>query len=329
MSDKMFTIRKATAEDAPRIARLFQLTYGKSSHPCEDTQYVRERITSGITTWRVAMDEDCLIACTTLILNTWNRSWELARAITLPQYREAGLGTELMRQSVKKACASSSCDVIVGFPRSRKMLHIVSEALTPPLLPVGHDGAINVANGTREYHLVTFTPNPAAEFRHYIPARNSLADTEFVHNNIMRPLGFTPERGEYPPMWIVGNGINDHHLQPFSFRYNPSCPSEAIEITGYNADSLDVGEVAQELISMLDHFDARHARMVVLVDKNELIERLVDAGFEVTAYLPAWYLHRNGRYDCVLMARGCFFEEPTDHGVRDVVEHFRRGLGGE
>jgi hypothetical protein len=67
--------------------------------------------------------------------------------------------------------------------------------------------------------------------------------------------------------------------------------------------------------------------LVVLADKRDFINRLVDAGFQATAYLPAWYLHRNARYDCVLMVRGVFSEEPTNHGIRDVIEHFRHGLG--
>jgi GNAT superfamily N-acetyltransferase len=322
------TIRKATAEDSPQIGSLFQTTYGKSSHPCKDAQYVRGCICSGGTAWRVAVDGDRLIACVTLIINAWNRSWELARAVTLPEYRGSGIGTEMMQRSVDDACASSTCDVIVGFPRSRTMLHIVSESLKPALFPVGHDGAINVANSVREYHAVAFAPNPAARFRHYSPDSPSLADTEFVRNEIFGPIGLSPQRGEYPPQWVAGDGIEHSDSKLFSFRYDPFCPSEAIEITGYNADSRDAGQVASELFMMLDSFHhARHARLLVLADKGALIHRLVDAGFEATAYLPAWYLHRNARYDCILMVRGCFSQEPTDHGIRDVVDHFRQGLG--
>jgi hypothetical protein len=326
VTTKALTIRNATSEDSPSMARLFQLAYGQSSHPCKDAQHVRESICSGSAAWRLAVDQDRVVACVTLIVNVWNHSLELARAVTLPEYRGGGLGTELMQCSVDDACTSSSCDVIVGFPRSRTMLRIVS-GLKPSMLPVGHDGAINVANGTREYHAITYTPNPGVRFCHHIPASPSLADSEFVHNNIFGPLGFSPERAEYPPQWVVGDGIEHPDLKPFSFGYDPFCPSDAIEITCYNADSRDAGQVARELIVMLDSFyHARHARVVVLVDKSEFIEKLADAGFEVTAYLPAWCLHQGGRYDCVLMVRRRFYAEPTDHGVRDVVEHFRQGF---
>jgi GNAT superfamily N-acetyltransferase len=327
VTTKALTIRTATPKDSPSIAHLFQLVYGQSSHPCKDAEHVREGICSGSTAWRVAVDQDKVVACVTLLVNVWNHSWELARAVTLPEYRGGGLGTELMQCSVDEACASSSCDVIVGFPRSRTMLHIVS-SLKPSMLPVGHDGAINVANGMREYHAITYTRNSGARFRHYIPDSLSLADSEFVRNNIFEPLGFSAERAEYPPQWVVGDGIEHPDLKPFSFGYDPFCPSDAIEITRYGAGSRDAGQVAQELILMLDSFyHARHARLLVPVDKCEFMQKLMDAGFEATAYLPAWYLHQGGRYDCVLMVRRRFSEEPADYGVRDVVNHFRQGLG--
>lgn len=73
-------VRSASAEDGASIASLFQLAYGQSSHPCKKAQYVRDSICSGSTAWRVAVDEGRLVACVTLILSAWNRSWELARA---------------------------------------------------------------------------------------------------------------------------------------------------------------------------------------------------------------------------------------------------------
>src|SRR5215469_7378259 len=326
MTTMASTIRNATPDDSPSIALLFQLAYGESSHPCTLAEHVRDSICSGSTAWRVATDRDRVVACITLLINGWNHSWELARAVTLPEYRGQGLGTELMQCSVDDACESSSCDVILGFPRSRTMLRIVS-GLKPSMMAVGHDGALNVANGTREYHAITYAANPAARFAHYIPETPSLADTEFVQNEIFNVLGFRPDRGRYPSQWVVGDGIAHPDLKPFSFAYDPLCPSNAIEITGYNAESKDAHDVAHQLTSMLDSFHhTRHTRLIVPVDKTELILKLALAGFEVTAYLPAWYLYDGGRYDCVLLVRRGFSEEPVEHGVCEIVERFRLGL---
>jgi hypothetical protein len=88
VTTKSLTIRNATPQDSPSIARLFQLAYGQSSHPCKDAQHVREGIGSGSTAWRVAVDQDRVVACVTLIVNAWNHSLELARAVTLPEICE-------------------------------------------------------------------------------------------------------------------------------------------------------------------------------------------------------------------------------------------------
>jgi hypothetical protein len=320
-------IRKATSDDAVRISSLFRVTYGASSHPCKDAQCVCDSICSGATTWRVAIDQGNVAACVTLIQNAWNRSWEIGRAITLPEYRGEGLATTMMQQSVEEACASSSCDVVVGFPRSRTMLRIATEQLEPRFLPVGHDGGINVANGIREYHAVTLAPNPAVRFCHYIPHSRSLASREFVREKIFRPLGFSPERGSYPAPWVVGDGINPSDLSPFSFEYDPKCLSHSLEITGCSTRFRNATQAARALISMLEGFPyVRHTRLAVLVDKNEFIDNLLEAGFEATAYLPAWYREGNARFDCVLLVHRRFCEEPADHGIRHVVEDFRCGL---
>jgi len=206
-------------------------------------------------------------------------------------------------------------------------LHIVSGQLDPHLLPVGHDGAINVANGLREYHAVTFAPNPAARFCHYIPRSCLFASSEFVCDKIFRPLGFSPEPGDYPPLWVVGNGIKHADLKPFSFQYDPSCLSNSLEITGCNSSFPDATQAAKALILMLESFyHVRHARLAVLVDKKAFIENLIEAGFEATAYLPAWYREGNTRFDCVLLVRRSFPEEPADYEIRDVVKDFRDGL---
>ncbi len=326
MPTEQLTIRSATDEDAREISGLFQLTYGDSSHPCKDAQRIVDSIRSGVTAWRVALDEERIVACGTLIVNRWNQCWEIGRAITLPEYRGAGIATQLMQRNIEDACLSSYCDLLVGFPRSRTMLNIARD-VKPAFLPVGHDGAINVANGLREYHTVTFALNPYSKFRHCVPSFISMADTDFVRDNIFEPLGFSPERGEYPPVWIAGDGYQLSDLEPFAFEYDPFCASNSLEVTGCNREFRDAPEAANALLLMLESFyHVRHVRLAVLLDKTDFIEYLVGAGFEITAYLPAWYRHGDARYDCVLLVRGSFSEEPIDHGIRDVVEHFRYGL---
>lgn len=327
MSAQKLEIRNATTEDAPRISELFKVTYGDSSHPCKDAQCVRDSILSGTTTWHVAMDQGNVVACVTLIRIAWNRSWEIGRAITLPEYRGEGLATTMMQQSLNEACSSCLCDAIIGFPRSRTMLHIATEQLDPLLLPIGHDGAINVANGIREYHALVFAPNPAARFCHYIPHSSSFASSDFVCDRIFGPLGLNPKPGDYPPLLAVGDGIKRAPWNQFSFEYEPLCLSRSLEITGCDTRFRDANRASRVLLSMLEKCSqVRHARLAVLVDKQEFIANLMEAGFEATAYLPAWYREGNARFDCILLVRRSCSEEPTDHGIRGVVQEFRDGL---
>lgn len=326
MPQEVLTIRLATADDAPLISSLFQLAYGDSSHPCKDVGHVRNSIRSGTSRWRIAVDDGQVVACVTSILSPWNRSCELARGVTLKEYRGGGLGTELLQRSLHEACNSPGCEVLLGVPRNRTMQHILSNQLAPCLLPVGHDGAINVANGVREYHAISFAVNPAAEFDHYIPESPALSHCEFVRQNIFRPLGLRPQKGKYPPRCIIGDGY-DVPDSEFSFEHDPFCPSQSVEITGSNSEPADPRQTAKNLISFLRTFEhILHVRVTVLVDKAEFIAQLVDVGFEITAYLPAWHWQEGGRYDCVLLVRRSFTDEPIDHGVRQTIEIFRDGL---
>ena len=319
-------IRSATVEDAHEIACLFRVAYGESSHPCKNAQHVFDSICSGAASWRVAVDQGHVVACAALLLYHWNRCWELGRGVTLPEYRGEGLAPKILQECAQAACASSSCDLMLGFPRNRTMLNILRN-IQPSLVPVGHDGGINLANGAREYHSIACTLNPNARFRHCIPASHSLAHSEFVHDNIFQPLELSPEEDCYPPVWIVGDSNQHPALASFSFEYDPQCTSRSLEITGCNGKFRNTREAAKTLLLMLASFsDVHHVRLTVLVDKTGFIQHLTDAGFEITSYLPAWYLHQQVRYDCLLLVRRSFSQEPIDHGMRDLIDRFRCGL---
>jgi hypothetical protein len=286
------SIRNAAASDARSIAVLFQQVYGKSSHPCKDPQAVEHGIVSGSTLWQLAAAEEQVVACVASMPNDWNRSWELGRGVVLPEYREAGLGSQLLCRSLQRARQSSSCDVLIGFPRNRSMMKMLRR-LEPTFVPVGHDGAINVANNLREYHVISFTSNPSASFPHYIPTCRSLAGEDFVSEKVFQPLGLRPITAPYPPQLIAGAG--GRRWGPFSYEYEPRCASRSLEITAYHEQRQDPGEAAAALTSMLPAFDeVEHVRTIVPVDKNEFICRLMELGFEVTAYLPAWYSSQGG-----------------------------------
>jgi GNAT superfamily N-acetyltransferase len=323
-----YKIRRAVRADAEQIAALFELVYAASSHPCKDPAFVAETLKHRRTDlWYVSEHGDHITGCMGMLLHEWNRSWEIVRGVTHPADRGSGLATALAQRAVDEVWALGDGDLIAGYPRNRTMYRILSEAVQPPMVAVGHDGAINIAGGTREYHLAGVAFGRRKHFEHLTPPSDAIASSSFVLQRVFVPLGLSPRPGIYPPLLIAGDDPHHPDYGPFTFHYSPFCPSDAVEITGYTGPKQNPDDIAADLLTTLDSFGyACHARLAVLVDKREFQNVLLTAGFGITAYLPAWHLQNGIRYDCVLMTRRTTVEEPVDHGTRDIIELFNRGF---
>jgi len=66
------------------------------------------------------------------------------------------------------------------------------------------------------------------------------------------------------------------------------------------------------------HPEVRHSTVTVLADKLELVRALTNCGFEVSAYLPAWYHQGGRRYDCVKLARRQYNGVPSTQKLSEV-----------
>ena len=66
--------------------------------------------------------------------------------------------------------------------------------------------------------------------------------------------------------------------------------------------------------------------MTVLADKVDLLRDLRGYGFEVAAYLPAWYQAAGRRFDCLQLAKRAYAERPRVQGFQDVLERLEAGL---
>ena len=75
-----------------------------------------------------------------MLPHRWNRSWEIVRGVTHPDFRGSGLATELAQRAIDDAWASDDCDLVVGFPRNRTMYRILSETVMPAMKLTGHAG---------------------------------------------------------------------------------------------------------------------------------------------------------------------------------------------
>ena len=323
MADRQTRVRAASALDVDGLVALFRAVYGDTSHPCKERAFVESTIRSAGFIWRVVSARERIVACSAAVEHAWNRTWEVGRGVTDPEYRSEGIGTELCGQCVAAACEMPGCDLVHGYPRNATVVRMAARS-NPPLRIVGHDGGINIANGVREYHGAIIGRNPNARFRHVTPACASLARTEFVQREIYEALGLRPEPGAYPADWIAGRGTAG---RPFSMEWDPRCPSQALEVTGYAGGAKTAASVIRELDGALaERPDARHVRIAVLADKTSFIRGLAEAGFLPAAYLPAWYWRNASRYDCVLLVRRNFVDEPASDGLDEAVSRFSEGL---
>jgi hypothetical protein len=319
------TFRRAERKDAHAIASLFQLTYAESSHPCKCEEFVARSLQRRRTDlWHVSESEGCVTGCMSLHVQSWNRVWEIGRGVVHPDYRRGGLATSLAQCMLDEAYASPDCDFVIGYPRSRSMFRIMTEGVTPIMRAIGHDGGINIAEGRREFHLVGISATSRANLVRHAPPDGT---NEFVTEEILNPLGFGGPRSRYPPTVIAGDTPRHPDYGPFTFSYHPFCPSDALEISGYTGIRQDQREIARDLIQTIRSFSyARHVRLAVLADKLDFQGALEEAGFRVSAYLPAWHLQNGIRYDCKLLTWLAPGIHPVDHGLRDLIDQFDQGL---
>jgi hypothetical protein len=320
------SLRNPAPGDAYAISSLFRYAYGNSSHPCADEARVVHSIASNDTVWQLAFAGDRLVGCMAALRSRWNRSWEIGRALIVPEFRGNGLCPKLAQLCLTAALESGTCDLVFAFTRSR-LAAKVAAALNPRLQLTGHDGGANVLDLEPEYHGFACGANPSAPFRHVVPRTPSLASTQFIKDRVLSPFATALLPGDYPPDWIVGDGTITRESEPFSVNYDPLGPSQSIQITGYAGSARCGWQVADELTQALESFgNVRHVSVVVPVDKTDLISVLTCHGFETTAYLPAWFRRDNRRFDCVMLVRAHHSREPHDHGLRSTIDSFREGL---
>jgi hypothetical protein len=117
-------------------------------------------------------------------------------------------------------------------------------------------------------------------------------------------LGLRQMPGTYPGVYFAGSPGSKHD-SPFGYLLDE--PASTITLTEYAKASVMPREIATDLqVFVARHPNVAHVSACVLSDKVELLRAMLEMGFEITAYLPAWYLHQDARYDCVVLARRNF-----------------------
>lgn len=320
-------VRRADRSDAHAIAELFQQTYENSSHECKEVEYVRQTLVGDDHMWMVCEDQDEIVSVTCCRRIRWNRSYETCYSITRREYRGQGLAKRLFLTGLDLASRRRDCDIVVGYPRNQTMLELTTSGFASPPIAVGHDGGINVANGTREYHLITIARNPRANPIRVAPRADAFPWLDSMRQPVLSSLGFASEPGEYPPAVVAGSRLGHEATiqgHRFSYLYDPTSPSGAVHVTGLSRQGSIAMSPERAFAGLVSRFASMpYIGVQVLVDKRPAIELLQEIGFQITAYLPAWHHQEGRRFDCVMLVRSRFSAQPISHGLQMVIDVFR------
>jgi tRNA A37 threonylcarbamoyladenosine dehydratase len=255
----------------------------------------------------------------------WNDSFELGRALSDPEWRKHGLAALPMHRAIGEVREQRLGQIFYGFPRVRRIAELC-ETTVPAFIVAGHDDGRNVANGARETHLIVYAVPSYARFAHIAPRQ--IGHHAFVRRDFYEPLGLQPTIDDYPDVAFIGPPAEDPlSFDDFVVAYNPASAHRGIEILTHGSPGASPEEICNELDALFRRFpDVAHASATVLADKIDLIQALRKYGFEVVAYLPAWYPERERRYDCVQLAKRAYAERPLVQGFEDILHRLAVGL---
>ncbi|KGX48446.1 GNAT family N-acetyltransferase [Burkholderia pseudomallei] len=294
-----FTIRRAAVSDIVRLCSLFEREYGNTSHPCLDECYVRNAMASNSEIWFVAEEErENAIGCMSVSYNAQNRSWEFGRAMISRRHRQLGVLSSLM-QSAIDAMPANDHDLTFAIARNDVALRAFQGHVDS--LVTGHDGAPNIVHGVREHHVVVIGKSRSPGFRHCLPLSPIFRESVFLQNEILEPLGLAGTPEPYPDIcfWGRGNVFSDSFTLRQDDRVNAYYLCRHI-----GGQFMTERNIATDLLRFLKRRSkSAYVGAIVLADKLMLIRIMLEAGFRITAYLPAWHWSRGARYDCVLLVR--------------------------
>jgi hypothetical protein len=321
-------IREALPKDAEQIVDLFNITYnyGYGVDECRCVEKVRKIIEDKRDLWFVATDGDKIAASTVGMPNKWNRTYETCRGATNPTYRRMGAATELYKTTLEACFRQVDCDLTFGFPRTFGMYQIMYKVEHPFLL-TGYDGGMHITDKKRELHLVGMTKNPYMDVTRIIPSKSVFVKDGFIIDDILSKFDFENRIGDYPNSPIVGDATETcYTVDGLDLDYLHLTSSHSVQILGASCkqeyNSVKISEAIEKFLSD-SQFKIEHAFVYVLAEKEKMIKELHKKGFEMTAYLPAWYHEDDTRYDCVMMAKRMYAEEPITHNTAETINNFK------
>ncbi|WDD91345.1 GNAT family N-acetyltransferase [Burkholderia sp. FERM BP-3421] len=291
-------VRRAVAADSETLAGLFRDAYGVTTHPCQSAGYIAQSITRAKGRWYVA-ESAGMVGCICFLRNTVNRTWELGHAVIDPAYRRLGVFSMLLRTGLEQTEIQSD-EMVFAVTRSFAAYRALTKDVASIL--VGHDGGPNWVDSIREYHVTAIAQRIPAYFPHVAPPNEVWRRSPFIHDRVYAPLGLKWRTGLYPSLLFSGEGTHAGH----DFTYCRDDHLDAIQLCGYRVSG-DETQTADALARfMTHHAQCSYVSGDVLAHNVVLIQAMLNLGFGITAYLPAWHWHQGRRYDCVRLVRQRF-----------------------
>jgi hypothetical protein len=296
-----FKVLPAEESHAEELAKLYIEGYG-GKYPLEEftnPDLVRRAIRERRYCWMVGMHSGRIIASSAGIDAGWNNSFEHGRAIVYPPEFRRNHVIQALISTVVSVCLNQGHDIGwfgmrdgkgIGFSEKNDMglvgflpgMHKV-KARETHLMYVVREGAYRTKRAT----------NDCVSERYG-------ACVKYVEDVLgLRRFGLCPPSEEYPPDVVVGGCDSSVAGYPgFKVWYelekidNAVCIGR-IETAGGRLDAL-VDILGQEPFSAADY-----VQLDVLADKFDAHDLLKSLGFEICAFIPAWFLKGSKRYDCM------------------------------
>lgn len=313
--------RRAVVSDAQALAEMFAQTYGETSHPLRDPQRIHELVNRSENICLLGLHRTRIVACVGITHYPWNDSFELGRAITVPEFRGQGLAVQLVQKCLDWLREVFQPAVFWGTPRVARIYDICCHDVSPQMIATGHDGGSNYAHGKPETHLLIFGSTQDPGPGHVRPLWKSRERSDCVEQRIWRPLGWSSQPGRYPAEFLTGPRNSDaKRHKNLVYRFDSTCPSRALELLDFESSAPSETTFLSQLQSLLKLCSAaRHVSFSLLADKIDLLERLVEIGFVVTAYMPGWHLATGRRYDCLRMVLHLIPENALGNGMEPII----------
>jgi len=271
--------RSAGAKDAEGIAELYKKAYD-GHYPLREyfePGWIVNAIKKQSYIWQIAVNKNKVVGSSVGVPCNWNKSFEIGRTIITDNFYNRKIAKTLCER-VRSEGFTQGFEIGWGTIRNEVMYNISKYLFMPVVgyLPGMHKPKV------RETHLFCMRPSPIAKEKRRVPKQCPLYQSSTV-KEITKELALDSIISDYPPDVVVGPNSDYAVLLKLSYH----------------------GGDNSTIINSIDNFDklaAEYLQVTLLADKTDAIKFFSRLGFELCAFLPAWFEGDGKRYDCVTMA---------------------------